>query len=75
MARSGLPERADAKEHVIAVPALLIDFQHGNAGRRARQSRSEAAQRLLAAEPVRDRDNQGCGHTEILYRKSLGDLT
>ena len=50
MTRRRLPQRADAKDHAIAVPALFVDFQHRNAGRGARQSVLQAARRLLAAE-------------------------
>ena len=38
MTRRRLPERADAKDHAILLPSLLIDFQHRNAGSGARQS-------------------------------------
>ena len=30
-----LPHRADAERHVVALPALLVDMEHGKAGRRA----------------------------------------
>src|SRR6202035_2534865 len=53
-----LPQRAHAKDHAIALPSLLIDREHRNAGGRARQSCLEAAGRLFAAEAMRNRNDE-----------------
>jgi len=39
MARGRLPQRANAEDHAIAFPSLLVDLQHGNAGGGAREAR------------------------------------
>ena len=39
MAGRRLPHRADAEDHAIVLPSLLIDLQYGNAGGRTRQAR------------------------------------
>src|SRR3984885_582987 len=61
-----LPQRAHAKDHAIALPSLLIDREHRNAGDRARQSRLEAAGRLFATKTMRNRNDERCGHGWIL---------
>jgi hypothetical protein len=67
MTRRHLPQRADAKDHAILLPSLLIDLQHGNAGGGAGQTVLEAADCLLAAKAMRKRDHYGCGHDCILF--------
>src|ERR1700683_3709707 len=62
MARRRLAQRADPKDHAIVLPSLLVDLQHGNAGSRARQSGLEASRRLFAAEMMRNRNDERCGH-------------
>src|SRR5712671_3739072 len=62
MARGHLTERADAEDHAIVFPALLIDFQHRHTRSGARQSRLQATHRLFAAEAMRDRNNKRCRH-------------
>jgi hypothetical protein len=62
MAGRRLSERAHTKDHAIALPSLLIDFQHRHAQRRARQPRLQAAARLLTAEAMRDGDDKRFGH-------------
>jgi len=60
MTRRRLPERADAKDHAIVFPSLLVDLQHRNAGSGARQSGLEAAARFFAAKAMRNRNHKGC---------------
>src|SRR6266851_3009101 len=66
MARGRLPERADAKDHAVVFPALLVNAEHRRAGRRARQAGLETAHGLFAAEFVRDRNDERCGHRKYL---------
>src|SRR6516164_1781273 len=62
VARRSLSQRTDAKEHLIAVPALLIDGHDGKACGRPRQTSLETARRLRLAEAVRDGNDERCGH-------------
>src|SRR5712691_13160139 len=53
--RRYLPQRADAKDHAIVLPSLLIDLQHRHAGSGTGQSLLEAAGCLFAAKAMRKR--------------------
>src|SRR5258708_22876525 len=66
MARRRLPQRADAKDHAVLLPPFLVDFQNRNAGGGACQPRLEPAGRLLAAKLMRNRNDERCGHFQIL---------
>jgi hypothetical protein len=57
-----LPQRADAKNHAMVFPTLLVDLEHGKAGGGAGQPGPETARRLLAAELMRNRNDERCGH-------------
>src|SRR5579871_4191050 len=59
---SRLPERANAKEHMIASPGLFVHRQYRYAGSRARQPSLEAARRLFAANAMRNGYDERCGH-------------
>ncbi|MEY9451820.1 hypothetical protein ABIG07_000768 [Bradyrhizobium ottawaense] len=54
LTRRDLPERANAKGHAVAGPALLLDLHHRNAGCRPAEPGLEPADRLLAAEMMRN---------------------
>jgi hypothetical protein len=71
MARGRLPERADAEDHAMILPSLLVNFQDRNARGRARQPDFEATDRLIAAEPVWNRNDQRGGHPKTSWRHRL----
>ena len=62
MAGRRLPERANAEDHAVVFPSLLIDAQHRHAGSGARKPGLQAAHGLVAAEAVRNRNHQRFGH-------------
>src|ERR1700712_1046496 len=62
MARRGLPERADPKDHAVFLPSFLVHVQHRHAGGRARQSPLEAAGRFYASQPMRNGNHERCRH-------------
>jgi len=55
-----LSERADAKDHAVAGPALLLDLHHGNGCRSAAKPGLEPAHRFLAAETMRNGNDKRC---------------
>ena len=62
MAGRRLPERANAKNHAVVFPSLLIDAQHRHAGSGARQPGLQAAHGFVASEAMRDGNHQRFGH-------------
>src|SRR5258707_535532 len=62
MAGRGLPEGANAEDHAVVFPSLLIDAQHRYAGSSTRKPRLQAAHGFLASEAMRDRNHQRFGH-------------
>jgi hypothetical protein len=74
MARSRLAQRADPENHAVLLPSFFIDFQHGNAGGRARQPRLQPAGRLFPAKTMRNRNDKRCGHDESSLRQMQADM-
>src|SRR6266540_4526323 len=62
MAGRRLAERANAKNHAVVFPSLLIDAQHRHAGSGARKSRLQAAHGFVASEAVRNGNYQWFSH-------------
>jgi hypothetical protein len=71
MTRCCLPQRANAKDHAIVLPPLLIDLEHRDAGGRARQSGLQPTRRLFAAKGMRNRNDKGSGHFQVSGRCGL----
>src|SRR6201995_5886309 len=65
LSRGRLSYRADAEEHAVALPALLVDAEHGHADCGARQTTLKAPRGFFTAKPVRNRDDEWRGHRKI----------